>query len=173
MEFATQLEEIFPNHRKNQGVVERFEARKREGIFDHPILPEVIPTLRFLKDRGVLRFVCSSTKEAIVTEYARRNRIADLLDGCFGHRRGFGKDQQVECILRGDGLRADEVLFVSDSPRDRDLVKHESLRFVGVRREFEEQEFQEQGLFSVRDLTGLTQRWDRSRNLLQFVRKAE
>ena len=81
--------------------------------------------------------------------------------------------ETIECILQGDGLRADEVLFVSDSPGDRDLVKHESLRFVGIRREFEEQEFRERGLFSVRDLTALTQRWDGSRNLLQFIRKAE
>ncbi len=169
MDFGSQMEEIFPNHPRNRDVVESYEARKRQGVLKRPIFPEVVPTLMLFKNRGVRQFICSSTREEIVTEYVRK--IDNLVDSCFGYRPGFEKDKQIEFILRHCSLDPDQVLFVSDSLRDYDFVKDQGVRFIGIQRMFNEREFQERGLFSVQDLTALTRLWDQSEGLLQFVEK--
>ncbi len=90
------------------------------------------------------------------------NKIDHLLDGCFGQRAGLDKGQQVERILEEHHLRPSEVLFVGDSLLDWAFVKDKGVRFLGVRRIFDEQDFRQQGLLSVRDLTDLAQLWEPS-----------
>ena len=172
MDFASQMELIFPGHPRNREVVEKFEARKPQIVLEKPLFHEVVPTLMLFRTRDIRQFICSSTKEEIITEYARKKKIDGLVDGCFGYRPGFEKDKQVAFILQHFGLQPDEVLFVGDSLRDHDFVREQGVRFIGVRRMFEEREFRERGLFSVQDLTALTQLWDQSEDLLQFVEKA-
>jgi phosphoglycolate phosphatase-like HAD superfamily hydrolase len=153
-------------------VVAAFEARKLDGILDHPVFSEVVPTLMLFKSRHVARFICSSSTGEIVADYASKTNIADLIDGCFGYRPGFSKGQQIELILRQHRLDPDEVLFVSDSLMDYEFVRDNGIRFIGIRRMFEEREFQERGLCSVQDLSALIRLWDQSESLVQFVAKA-
>ena len=124
------------------------------------------------KDRNVKRFICSSTQEAIVRQYTRKMGIDDLLDGCFGYRPGFTKGQQIEFILRHYGLRPDEVIFVGDSLMDYEFVRDKGVRFIALRRLFQEHDFRDRGLFSVRDLTELASVWRRSEGVIHFVDKA-
>ncbi len=172
IDFRTQMERIFPNHPRNREVVAAFEARKLDGILDHPVFSEVVPTLMLFKSRHVARFICSSSTEEIVADYASKTNIADLIDGCFGYRPGLSKGQQIELILRQHRLDPDEVLFVSDSLMDYEFVRDKGIRFIGIRRMFEEREFQERGLCSVQDLSALIRLWDQSESLVQFVAKA-
>ncbi len=172
MDFGAQMERIFPGHPKNREVVAAFEARKLDRILEHPVFGEVIPTLELFRDRNVARFICSSTKDTIVAEYVMKTNIDALVDGCLGFRPGFSKGQQIEFLLQQHRLNPDEVLFVSDSLIDYEFVQDKGVRFIGIRRIFEEQEFQQRGLFSVQDLTALTRLWDRSGSLIQFVAKA-
>ena len=61
---------------------------------------------------------------------------------------------------------------MGDSLRDYEFVKDTGVRFVGIRRMFDEREFRERGLFSVEDLATLAQQWQNGQNLLQFVEPA-
>lgn len=83
-------------------------------------------------------------------------------DGCYGYRAGFSKNQQIDFILQRYGLAPDEVLFVGDSLLDHEFVRDNGVTFIGIRRLFDEWEFDERGLRSVQDLTALTRLWDRS-----------
>ncbi len=172
MDFAAQMEEIFPSHPKNRDVVAAFEASKREGVLDHPPFAEVIPTLRFLKNRNIKRFICSSTKPDIIADYATRYEINDWVDGCLGYEPGFEKDRQLGSILEQHGLEPEEVILVGDSLRDGDFAEHKGVQFIGIRRIFDERAFQQRGLSSVEDLTALTRLWEQSEELLRLVEKA-
>ena len=169
MDFGSQIEEIFPQHPSNGAVAAAMESGKRGRILQRPLFDEVVPVLRFFEDRGVKRFVCSSTREAIVRQYTKDVGIDDLLDGCFGYRPGFAKGQQIEFILRHYGLGPNEVIFVGDSPMDYEFVRDKGVRFIAVRRLFDEEDFRDRGLFSVRDLTALASVWRRSEGVIHFV----
>ncbi len=162
MDFAAQLERIFPDHPKNPDIARAFESRKYRGVLDHPVFPDALAALLHFKSRDVRRFVCSSTKQEILTEYVSANKIDHLLDGCFGQRAGLDKGQQVELILEEHHLEPGEVLFVGDSLLDWDFIKDKGVRFLGVRRTFDEQDFQQRGLLSVQDLTALANLWEQS-----------
>ena len=56
---------------------------------------------------------------------------------------------------------------------DYEFVRYQKVRFIGIQRIFDEREFQRRGLFSVQDLTALTQLWSRSEDLIQFVKEVE
>jgi len=162
MDFAAQLERIFPDHPKNPEIARVFESRKRQGFLDRPVFPDALAALHYFNSRDVRQFVCSSTKQEILTDYVSANKIDHLLDGCFGQRAGVDKGQQVERILEEHHLKPSEVLFVGDSLLDWAFVKDKGVRFLGVRRIFDEQDFRQQGLLSVRDLTDLAHLWEPS-----------
>ena len=162
MDFAAQLERIFPDHPKNPQVARAFESRKRKGFLDHPVFPDALSALHYFKSRDVRRFVCSSTRHEVLVDYVKASKIGHLLDGCFGQTAGRDKGQQVERILEEHDLEPGEVLFVGDSLLDWDLIKDKGVRFLGVRRIFDEQDFRQHGLLSVRDLTDLVRLWEPS-----------
>ena len=172
MNFQAQMEQMFPGEPRNRNVVNAFEEAKMHRILEHPVFAEVVPTLEQLRRRQVRRFVCSSTKESIILEYTQKTKIDVLFDGCFGYRPGFSKGRQIELILQQHGLDPDEVLFVSDSVMDYEFVRDRGVRFIGIRRMFDEREFEERGLFSVQDLTALTRLWNRSGSVVQSVTEA-
>ncbi len=172
MDFGSQIEEIFPEDPRNGAVAAAMESGKKGRMLQHPLFDEVVPVLRFFEERSVKRFVCSSTQETIVRQYTKDVGIDDLLDGCFGYRPGFSKGQQIEFILRHYGLRPDEVIFVGDSLMDYEFVRDKGIRFIALRRLFEEHDFRDRGLFSVRDLTELASVWRRSEGVIHFVNGA-
>jgi CDP-L-myo-inositol myo-inositolphosphotransferase len=155
MDFAAQLERIFPGHAKNPEIARTFESRKRRGFLDQPVFPDALAALHYFKSRDVRRFVCSSTQHEILTEYVNASKIDSLLDGCSGQTADLDKGQQVQRILEQHDLEPREVLFVGDSLLDWAFVKDKGVRFLGVRRIFDEQDFRQLGLLSVRDLTEL------------------
>jgi CDP-L-myo-inositol myo-inositolphosphotransferase len=169
MDFGSQVEEIFPGHANNVAVAAEMESRKCERILEHPLFEEVVPVLRFFEEQGIKRFICSSTQETLVREHTKSAGIDSLLTGCFGYRPGFAKGQQIEHILRQYDLCPDEVIFVGDSLKDNDFVKDLGVRFVAIRRLFEEREFRDRGMFSVRDLTALTSEWQQSDSPVALV----
>jgi len=162
MDFAAQLERIFPGDRKNADIAELFESKKRRGFLDHPVFPDALAALRHFKSRDVRRFICSSTSHEILTDYVSAKEIEHLFDGCLGHSAGLDKGQQVARILEEHDLEPREVLFVGDSLLDWAFVKDKGVRFLGVRRIFDEQDFRQRDLLSVQDLTDLAGLWEQS-----------
>ncbi len=169
LDFSSQVEAMFPQHPRNRDVVATMEAGKRKGILGHPLFEEVVPTLSFFKERNVKRFICSSTQEAIVRQYAANTGIDGLLDGCYGYRPGFTKGQQIEFVLRHHRLHPSEVIFVGDSLMDCEFARGQDVQFIAICRLFEEQDFRQRGLSTVRDLTALTQEWQQSQDVIRLA----
>jgi len=171
MDFDSQLRLIFPGHPKNKEVSETFEARKLKDILDEPIFSEAIPTLKSLKERGLKTFICSSTKQDIITDYCHVNKINSLVEGTFGHRPDFKKYEQIDFILKHYGFTPDEVIFVGDSLRDYDFIKDKKIKFIGITRIFKKTEFQRRRLLSVGSLTELIKLLDISKRFSRSIEK--
>ena len=52
---------------------------------------------------------------------------------------------------------------------DYEFVRDKGVRFIALRRLFQERDFRDLGLFSVRDLTELASVWRRSEGVIHFV----
>jgi len=171
VDFASQLESIFPNHPNNQKIAAGFEERKLESIFDHPVFPNVIPTLKYFRSKNIKTFICSSTKQEIIIKYCQLNKIDILLDNIFGHKPNFKKGQQIDFILQHYKLQPDKVIFVADSLKDCDFSRDKRINFIGIAKIFEKKAFQKKGALSVRSLTELTKFFNKSENYLKYVEK--
>jgi phosphoglycolate phosphatase-like HAD superfamily hydrolase len=151
-EFASQIETIFPSHPKNREVVELFEAKKEEDIFEHPIFPEAVSVLEYFQKKQIKSFICSSTKQEIITKYCNLYNIGHLVTDLFGQKEGFGKREQIEFILSHYGLEPEDMLFVGDSLKDYEFTKKKGIRFIGITRIFTKKRFKEKGAQSVDSL---------------------
>ena len=134
LDFASQLEEIFPNHTKNAQVAAAFEAEKDERILEQPLFSDTIPTLAYLAEQSVKMFVCSSTRQELIDRYARKARLTNYFHDLRGFRNGRNKAELLTSILAETGIRPDQAVFVGDSRRDRDIAESIGLEFVRVLR---------------------------------------
>jgi len=172
LDFSTQIELIFPDHPSNKKVTTIFESRKREGIFAQPIFSDVIPTLSYFRNKKIRTIICSSTKQEIITRYSQLDKIDNLTDEIFGYKPNFGKDRQIDFVLRHLKNHPNEVLFVGDSLRDYDFVKDKKINFVGISRIFDKAEFQKRGILSVGSLTELIKLFDKYEKTFEFLHNA-
>ena len=131
-DFATQVAEMFPAHPANAAVVAEFEAAKAAAILTYPPFKEAVPTLRALGGRGLRRFIVSSSSHETVKAYASRHGLEQWVDGLYGSVTKGDKAEQLASVLRDHGLNGSEVVFVGDSPRDRDVAQKAGAQFVGI-----------------------------------------
>ncbi len=169
IDFASQLGSIFPNHPNNQKVAALFEERKLKGIFDHSVFPDVIFTLKYFRDKKIKTFICSSTRQEIITKYVQLNKIDVFMDTLFGQKPNFRKGDQIDFVLKNYRLNPDKVVFVGDSLRDSDFAKEKKINFIGISNIFGKKEFEKKGALSVCSLTDLTKLFDTSENYLNYV----
>ena len=162
LDFAAQMELIFPKHPQNGQVVADFEKKKRETVLEHPLFPAAIPTLKFFQGLGISRFVCSSTPEELLDRYWRSSPVVIPADGYYGMKQDQNKSSRIGSILKDQDLQPREVIFVGDSLKDGEIAVSKGIQFIGINRIFTEAEFREQGLCSVSDLTALVRLWRES-----------
>ncbi|NMG83280.1 MAG: HAD hydrolase-like protein [Methanosarcinales archaeon] len=173
LDFASQLELIFPDHPNNQEVANTFESKKIEGIFANPIFPEVIPTLKYFSNKKIKTFICSSTKQEIITKYAQLNRIDKQVDGLFGKKSDFGKSEQIDFVIQHHNLHPNEVLFVGDSLKDNDFAKDKKINFIGISMIFDRIEFQKRGALSVSCLADIVELFDQSEKYFKSLEEVK
>jgi len=169
MDFASQLETIFPNHSNNQEVAAIFEKKKLESVFEHSLFPDAILTLKYLKNKQIKTLICSSTKREITTKYSRLNKIDALLDNLFGYEPNFKKGDQIDFTLQHYQLPPDKVLFVGDSLKDYDFAKDKKINFIGISKMFGKEDFQNKGALSVRSLTDLVKLFNTAENYPKHI----
>ncbi len=165
LNFANQIELIFPNHPNNQRVSDIFESKKSENIFNYDIFPEVNSVFEYFADNKIKTFICSSTKQEIITRYLNLNNIGNLIDGAFGYKIGFGKSQQIDFILHSYRIQPNEIIFVGDSLRDCDIAKDRDINFIGISRIFSEADFQKKNVLSVNSLTAFAKLFESSEDV--------
>jgi CDP-L-myo-inositol myo-inositolphosphotransferase len=171
VDFASQLESIFPNRPNNQKVAASFEKRKLEGIFDHPIFPDVIPALKYFRNKKIKIVICSSTKQKIIRKYSQLNQIDVLMDNLLGYEQNFRKGDQIDFVLQHYQLQPDRVLFVADSLTDYVFARDRKIEFIGISKIFGKKEFQKKGAMCVGSLTDLTRLFDTAENYLNYIEK--
>ena|GEM_PF-143564 len=130
--FASQLQEIFPGHAQNTAVAAAFEVRKAAGIYGQPLFADTIPVLRYLRDKGLKTFVCSSTRNEIILEYTSRVQLDVWVDLVSGYRTGQDKSAQIDARLTEERLAPESVLFVGDSWKDYLLARDKNMKFIGI-----------------------------------------
>ena len=162
LDFAAQMELIFPNHPKNEEIVAAFEKKKRGTILEHPLFPDAIPTLKFFQGLGITCFVCSSTPEELLDRYWRSSPVAIPVEGYYGMKQNLNKSSRIDSILKDHDFQPREVLFVGDSLKDGEIAVSKGIQFIGINRIFTRVEFGVQGLSSVSDLTALVRLWRES-----------
>ncbi len=155
LSFEAQIEVIFPQHPNNQKVVTTFESLKQKDIYSHSVFPEAIPTLKYFKNKKIKTFICSSTKQEIISSYIKLNKFENLLDGFFGYRPDFVKSKQIDYVLQHYNLHPGDVLFVGDSLKDFDFAKDKKIKFIGIARIFEQKDFRKTGGMSVLNLNDI------------------
>ena len=155
LSFADQIGLIFQGHPKNQKVVKAFESIKQKDVYLHPPFPETVPALKYFQRKNIKTFICSSTRQEIITEYTELNNIRDLLEGALGYKSNFGKGEQIDFVLKNNELKPDEVLFVGDSLKDFNFAKDKKILFIGITKTFKPNDFRKLGALSVRDLDDL------------------
>lgn len=165
LDFASQLERLFPNHPANVAVAAQFDAAKRDEILPRPVFPEVLAALAFFRTRGVQTFLCSSTTPDIIAAYVDRHGLADQLDATTGFRPGYSKDAQIAGLLEAHGIRTEEAVFIGDSLSDGAFARAAGVRFLGLQRVFTATEFRARGLDSVADLAEVSRLWTKAQTL--------
>jgi phosphoglycolate phosphatase len=93
----------------------RAERRHMESVKVFAGLPEV---LRGLKGQGRRLGVLSSNSGENIRACLRANGLLDVFDFVIGYPRLFGKARAIRRLLRRDGGRKEEWLYVGDEVRD-------------------------------------------------------
>ena len=153
LNFASQIESIFPNHPNNLEAVNIFETEKLKDIFNCPIFPDVIHTLNFFRRKGVKTFICSSTRQEIVKKYCKLKGLDTLIDGILGYKPGFEKYKQLNFIFQKFDLQPGSALFIGDSLKDCDFAEDEGVNFIGICRIFKSEDFQKREVLSIDTLS--------------------
>ncbi len=173
IDFAAQLELIFPNHPNNQQTAEAFEKKKLEDIFAYPIFSEAIPTIKYFKNKRIKTFICSSTKQEIITKYSKLNKIDGLVDGLFGYKTNFRKTDQIDFVLRHYKIKPDEALFIGDSLKDYNFSNDKKIEFIGISGIIEKNEFKKRGILCVNNLTNFVKLFEKSEKILNSFEKVD
>jgi CDP-L-myo-inositol myo-inositolphosphotransferase len=154
LSFGEQIDIIFPDHPANKEIVRIFELEKERRIFNYPLCTDVLSTLRYIKGKGMKIFICSSTREEIITKYCKLNKIFDLIDSVSGFKDGFKKSKQIDLVIKNYHLK-EEVLFIGDSLKDYELAKDKGIKFIGITGVFKKGEFEKRGTLSVDNLKNI------------------
>lgn len=155
MDFASQMEQIFPRDPRNFEVVQRFEAAKAALVDGCSLFPGTLQAIERLKRLEIAVLICSSTTVEIVQRFCTRTGLADHVDRVYGLKPGLTKDAQLQKVLTATTASRSQILFVGDSIHDAALAKSTGIRFAGVTHMFTDQEFARVGEPSINDLPQL------------------
>jgi phosphoglycolate phosphatase len=140
--FCQQIDLLFPNHARNQSVVDTFERRKLESIFEQPLFEDTIETLDNLRGRGYYIAVSSSTIQSTIEEYCKRVNIANRLDLILGFALGFEKGKaHIARACEVLGVTSETILYVGDSLKDADRAIESQVAFIGRTGMFSREDF--------------------------------
>jgi len=138
--FEQQMGILFPGNKNNETVIEQFEQKKIEGIFDLPLFADSIETITFFRENGIQVAISSSTTQPIIEKYCKLKGLE--VDGVLGYRPGFekGKDH-FDFLMKEFKLSNKEVVYVGDSLKDCERAQNSDILFIGRIGMFSEEQF--------------------------------
>ncbi len=128
--FEQQIGMLFPGNENNSTVIEQFEQKKIEGIFDLPLFKDSIETITYLRANNYKVAISSSTTQPIIEKYCKLNGLE--VDGILGYRKGFekGKDH-FNFLMREFDLSSTEIVYIGDSLKDCERAQNSDILFIG------------------------------------------
>jgi len=94
--------------------------------------PGVVEALRTLAARGCRMGVLTSNSAANVKDFVERNGLQDVFDFIRSGRQLFGKASLLHKLLREQGVRPVEAVYVGDEDRDIEAAHAAGMTAVGV-----------------------------------------
>lgn len=98
-------------------------------------------------------YIISATPEVPLRRIVKRRAWSRYFREVLGRPRT--KSENLARVIRSEGIKGQQIVFVGDGRRDLDAARETGCRFVGVRNEFND--FDPAGLLMVDDLTGLVE----------------
>ncbi|MHA2369085.1 MAG: HAD family hydrolase [Candidatus Hodarchaeales archaeon] len=130
--FCQQVELLYPKNPLNQSVIDIFEKKKLESIFEQPLFEDTIDILDNLRERGYITAISSSTIQSTIEEYCKREGIAEGLDLILGFAPGFEKGKaHFTRTCEVFDLKPSNILFVGDSLKDAERALESQVAFIG------------------------------------------
>lgn len=96
------------------------------------IFPGITKMLETLKQYDLNLAIISSNSQKNIESFLRKNRIAEYFNFIHSERNLFGKDSAIRIILKGHGLKKEEVVYVGDEIRDIDACKKVGITCISV-----------------------------------------
>ena len=140
--FEQQIAILFPDNEHNNEVIEEFERRKIEGIFDLPLFSDSIETISFFRKQNIKVAISSSTTQPIIEKYCELKGLE--VDAILGYRPGFekGKDH-FDYLIETFALTSKDIIYVGDSLKDCERAQNSDILFVGRIGMFSKEQFNE------------------------------
>jgi len=116
---------------KLSSVGKRIKSELNREIEDvHPIsgIKEVLLELK--KTRYKLGILTSNSKDN-VSKFLKRNNL-DLFDFIHSESSIFGKSKVINDLLKNQGLRPEEVIYVGDEIRDIEAARKTNIKIIAV-----------------------------------------
>lgn len=98
-------------------------------------------------------YIISATPEVPLRRIVKRRAWSRYFREVLGRPRT--KSENLARVIRSEGIKGQQIVFVGDGRRDLVAARETGCRFVGVRNEFND--FDPAGLLMVDDLTGLVE----------------
>lgn len=138
--FEKQMEIIMPEGDYNFAVVEEFERRKLENLFNEKFEPEVRASLTSLKDKGLTLGISSGNFTHLIHEFLKKEQLPFPI--VMGYEPGFEKGRDhFAYFLKETGFKKEEILFVGDSIKDGERAHDFGVRFIGKAGIFKKERF--------------------------------
>jgi 1L-myo-inositol 1-phosphate cytidylyltransferase / CDP-L-myo-inositol myo-inositolphosphotransferase len=154
-DFASQLDELAPDHPRRAEVANRLEAEKTRWMGSCEMFADVVPAVERLAAAGVPVLLCSSTRVQLVREFCDRHGLLLRLASVDGWGPGHSKSVQLVSALAAAGFAGHDVLFVGDARRDDDVAVAAGTRFLGLVRPGHHDAFAGSGVNVVGSLAAL------------------
>jgi len=138
--FEKQMEIIMPGGDYNFSVVEEFERRKLDNLFNEKFEPEVRTALQALEKRGLTLGISSGNFTHLINEFLEKEQLPFPV--VMGYEPGFEKGRDhFEHFLKKTGFKKEEILFVGDSIKDGERAQEYGVRFIGKAGIFKKERF--------------------------------
>ncbi len=96
------------------------------------IFPGVKSILAQLKKRKLRLLIYSSNLKKNIEKFLEKEKIKEYFDGIYVGKNLLGKDKDLLEILKKEGLKKEEVLYVADEIRDVLACHKAGIKMVGV-----------------------------------------
>lgn len=96
------------------------------------IFPSLKETLLRLKKEGYLLYIFSSNIKENIVKFLKKEKIENLFKKIYTSSNFLAKDKDLISIIKKEGFKKNEVLYIADEIRDVLACKKAGIKMIGV-----------------------------------------